>query len=367
LALCNSHGVRLCGLTLAALVTCAGCAGGSDEPLPTGESAQVIELGRHLFFERRLSLEDNRSCGICHEPALGFSDGLVRAVGTGDQLHPRNSQGLANVGRREELTWMKAAADSLEEQLLVPLLGEHPVEMGMAGRVPDILEMLRADPVYSELFPAAYPHEDDPYTLDGVAGAIAAFERTLVSETAPFDRYASGDLEAISQEAERGLDLFYSHRLRCAGCHAGTDLDQPSEANELTARHGWFNTGLYDVDGLGAYPAGAQGRYEETGDPEDIGRFRTPSLRNVGITGPYYHDGSGANLADVIANYAAGGRYVSSGPNVGDGRDNAHKSGLILGFVLSDQEATDLEAFLHTLTDWEMVENPAFSDPWPRD
>jgi cytochrome c peroxidase len=90
-------------------------------------------------------------------------------------------------------------------------------------------------------------------------------------------------------------------------------------------------------------------------------------LRNVGITGPYYHDGSGANLADVIANYAAGGRYVSSGPNEGDGRGNAHKSGLILGFVLSDQEARDLEAFLHTLTDWEMVENPAFSDPWPRD
>ena len=110
-----------------------------------------------------------------------------------------------------------------------------------------------------------------------------------------------------------------------------------------------------------------QGRFEETGTPEDMGRFRTPTLRNVELTAPYYHDGSGASLADVIQNYAAGGREVLGGPNPGDGRESPYKSEHIRGFEISAQEAQDLEAFLRALTDWEMIEDPRFSDPWPRD
>jgi cytochrome c peroxidase len=145
-------------------------------------------------------------------------------------------------------------------------------------------------------------------------------------------------------------------------------LDQPATAEgETTARHGFFNVGLYDVDGQGAYPEGGRGRFEATADVEDMGRFRTPTLRNVALTGPYYHDGSGANLADVIANFAAGGRVVVGGPNPGDGRANPYKSEHVAGFALSAEEASDLEAFLHALTDWDFIENPAFADPWPRD
>jgi len=350
------------GLLLGA---CHGASGTEEEVVSA--SALEVELGRHLFYERRLSVEGNRSCGICHEPALGFTDGFVRAVGSTGELHPRNTLTLTNVGGRESLTWTPDAPDSLEGQLLVPLLSEHPVEMGLLNTVDEVLEELRVDEVYGELFPRVFPEDADPFTVERLADAIAAFERTIVSETAPFDRFIAGDTDSLDTEARRGFDLFFSHRLRCATCHAGPDLDQPTEDGEIVARHGWFNIGLYDVDGQGAYPDRSRGRFELTGLEEDMGRFRTPTLRNVELTAPYYHDGSGATLADVIANYAAGGRHVIGGPNPGDGRENPHKSDLVRGFEITAQEALDLEAFLRALTDWDMVEDPAFADPWPRD
>jgi cytochrome c peroxidase len=360
---------RRVGARLVVLGLLLGACQGEPVSETSSLGAQVhrVELGRHLFYERRLSLEGNRSCGICHEPALGFTDGFVRAVGTTDELHPRNTLTLTNVGRRESLTWVPGAPESLEEQALIPLLGQHPVEMGMADSIGAVVDSFQVDEVYHDLFPQAFPEDPEPFTLDRVAEAIAAFERTIVSESSPFDRFVEGESQALSDEEQRGLDLFFSHRLRCASCHAGPDLDQPTEDGSVVARHGWFNVGLYDVDGQGAYPEGDGGRFELTGLQEDMGRFRTPTLRNVELTAPYYHDGSGATLADVIANYAAGGRVVVSGPNPGDGRENPYKSDLVRGFELSEQEALDLEAFLRSLTDWEMVEDPALSDPWPRE
>ena len=367
MALAHRSSTRIVALSaFVLLATLSSCA--VEEEGRSEDTAELeIELGRHLFYERRLSLEGNRSCGICHEPALGFTDGFVRAVGTTNELHPRNTLTLTNVGARESLTWLQAAPDTLEEQLLVPLLAEHPVEMGMSGQLDDVLADFRSDPVYASLFPGAFPQDADPFTRDRLAEAISAFERTLVSATSPFDRHMGGDISALDEAEQRGLSLFFSHRLRCSRCHAGPDLDQPSEGNEITGRHGWFNVGLYDVVGQGSYPSGGQGLYEETGQPEDMGRFRVPTLRNVELTAPYYHDGSGASLADVIANYATGGRHVTSGPNPGDGRANPYKSDLVNGFVIDEQEADDLEAFLRALTDMEMIENPAFGDPWPRD
>jgi cytochrome c peroxidase len=355
------------GLLLALLVGTAGCSPAVGAPSSEAE-ASTVALGRFLFYERRLSLGEDRSCGICHEPALGFTDGFVRAVGTTHELHPRNTLTLTNVGTREELTWLESAPDVLEEQLLVPLLGEHPPELGMGDTIDQMIESFREDVVYAELFPAAFPGDVDPFTLDRLAEAIAAFERTLVSATSPYDRYLDGDEGALDAQQTRGMVLFRSDRLRCARCHSGPDLDQPaSETGVTTDRHGYFQTGLYDLDGDGAYPADGRGRFEATGDAEDMGQFRTPTLRNVELTGPYYHDGTGANLADVIANYAAGGRVLHAGPSPGDGRANPYKSDLVAGFDLSADEAADLEAFLRALTDWDFIEDPAFADPWPRD
>lgn len=362
-----AHRLRARVALLALLLGASGCAAEDATP-PAETQVEQAELGRYLFYERRLSLNEDRSCGICHEPALGFTDGFVRAVGTTHALHPRNTLTLTNVGSREALTWLPSAPDDLAEQLLVPLLGEHPVELGMADTIDQVLESFRDDPVYAARFPAAFPDDADPFTLDRLAQAIAAFERTLVSDTSPHDRHLAGDADALGPQQLRGLALFRSERLGCTRCHAGPDLDQPAdESGATTARHGFFNTGLYDVDGLGSYPEGGRGRFEATGEAEDMGRFRTPTLRNVALTGPYYHDGSGATLADVIAHYAAGGRVLVGGPNPGDGRDSPTKSELVAGFEISADEAADLEAFLHALTDWDFIEDPAFADPWPRD
>ena len=127
---------------------------------------------------------------------------------------------------------------------------------------------------------------------------------------------------------------------------------------------GFFNTGLYNVDGLGAYPTVDQGLIEVTGQSMDMGRFRAPTLRNIAVTAPYFHDGSAATLEEVLDIYAAGGRVIDDGENAGDGRQSPIKSGFVHGFALSDQDKADLLAFLESLTDERLLTNPAFSNPF---
>ena len=126
----------------------------------------------------------------------------------------------------------------------------------------------------------------------------------------------------------------------------------------------FHNTGLYNVDGAGAYPADNTGLVENTGEPEDMGRFRPPTLRNVAVTAPFMHDGSMETLDEVIRHYERGGRVIASGPHAGDGRESPLKSGLVAGFSLTDQERADLIAFLEALTDEDFLTDPALSDPF---
>ncbi len=125
-----------------------------------------------------------------------------------------------------------------------------------------------------------------------------------------------------------------------------------------------MNNGLYSLDADGSYPAGNQGLFEMTGDPNDKGRFKPPSLRNIAVTAPYMHDGSIETLEEVLDHYARGGRLIESGPNAGDGKDNPNKSAFLNGFVMSEQEKQDIIAFLHALTDEDLLTNPAYSDPF---
>ena len=159
-----------------------------------------------------------------------------------------------------------------------------------------------------------------------------------------------------------------SDELQCFRCHGGPFFDQPLAINgTLEAEPGYFNTGLYNVDGEGGYPSSAQGLYALTGDPSNMGQFRTPSLRNVSVTGPWGHDGSFASLENVIQAYARGGRLVQSGANAGDGALNQWKDARIQGFEISPSEVSDLIAFLHTLTDEAMLDKPEYADPFCRD
>ncbi len=336
-----------------------------DNPM----SADKVELGRHLFYDSRLSLDGRTACASCHEQARGFTDGRARALGAFSTEGHRNAMALANVGYSPVLTWANPNLRRLEFQALLPMFGQEPMEMGLAGMEQEVFGRLGEDPVYRRLFASAFPDRDGTIDLFTVTRAIAAFERTLISADSPYDRFKyGGDASGFSDAAKRGEELFFSHELECYHCHGGfnfTDTFRTSKgAFDEVAFH---NTGLYDVDGRGAYPAHGEGAAQFTGKAAQTGAFRTQSLRNIAVTAPYFHDGSAATLDEVIDHYAAGGRtlWINGVRSVGSA--NPYKDSLVGGFTLSPGERADLIAFLESLTDSTFLANPAFADPWPED
>lgn len=254
---------------------------------------------------------------------------------------------LVNVAWNAGFTWADPQVRSLEAQLLVPLLGEHPIEMGLKGREALVLDSFRHDAALRAAFDAAFPEaQGDAITLLNLAKALAAYERSLVFADSPFDRYVYRDeRNALSPQARAGMALFFSERTRCARCHAGIAFaGPPRTAKSPDVAPVFANTGLYDVDGNGGYPPEDQGLKEATGRPEDNGRFRVPTLRNVARTAPYMHDGSIATLREVIDHYDRGGRARQ-----GD-RPAPLRDPLIRPLHLSAAEKAALEAFLRSLT-----------------
>lgn len=234
------------------------------------------------------------------------------------------------------------------------MLGEAPIELGMQGREREFLRTLRQDPIYEPLFRQAFPRESTWYTLDQVTKAIAQFERSIVSMRSPYDLYRwGGDPSAISESAKRGeLIFFSSERGGCFHCHAGWNFSAPIQFEGSQAAGnlaGFFNTGV------SAYEAPNRGLYEQTHRPEDIGKFRTPSLRNIAVTAPYMHDGSLATLEQVIDHYVAGGKM-----------EHTNKSRILHPLTLSADEKRDLIDFLMSLTDPALLHDSRWSDPWSK-
>lgn len=349
--------------------------GGFDWRLPEGfpaprvspdnpMSPEKVELGRRLFYDTRLSGNQEQSCASCHLQEFAFTDGLPRGVGSTGEVHPRASMSLANVGYQPVLTWANPLMDRLATQALTPLFGDAPVELGLSS-TGQLLQRLAGVAVYQDLFPAAFPGQDDAFTLQNVTRALEAFQKTLISGNAPVDRFRRGDTGALSASAQLGQALFFSERLECFHCHQGLfftgTLDFEGKSFPEVEFH---NTGLYNIDGAGAYPDPNQGLWVFTGRPGDMGRFKAPTLRNVEVTAPYMHDGSIATLDEVIDHYAAGGRTISGGHNAGIGRLSPLKSGFVSGFTLSAEERQALLDYLRSLTDREFLTDPRFSDPW---
>ena len=275
-------------------------------------------------------------------------------------LHPRGPQQLANLAWFRAFTWANSVVPSLEIQALVPMTGQDPVELGIAGMDETVAARLEADPEYPSLFRASFPEEVQLFTYPNIAKAIAAFERTLISGNSPYDRYQRGDPTALSASARRGVDLFFSDRIGCASCHSGFAFtDAAGAPGEVGKPFPFHNIGLYDVDGRGAYPADGTGLMALTFRPEDMGRFRTPPLRNVAVTAPYMHDGSVATLSEVIDVFAAGGRA-----RLQNGVASPLQSPLVRAFTITAGEKADLLAFLEALTDEEFLRDPRFSDPF---
>lgn len=324
-----------------------------------------VELGRHLFYDPRLSVNGKQSCASCHEQARAFTDGKARAEGTTGEIHPRSSMSIVNIAYTPVLTWANPNMKQLERQALVPMFGEHPVELGLSGKEAEALARLKAEPRYRKLFPDAFAGQSDPFTIDNVTKAIAAFERVLISGGSPYDRYLNGDRSAIGASAKRGENLFFSERLECFHCHGGFNFSQTTDhVGKAFVEIEFHNTGLYNLDGKGAFPKDNQGTFEITQRAEDIGKFRAPTLRNIAVTAPYMHDGSIATLEEVLDHYAAGGRTIKSGEYKGVGSRNPNKSSFVKGFTLTIQEKRDVIAFLKSLTDEKFLTDKRFGDPW---
>lgn len=234
-----------------------------------------IALGRQLFFDPRLSADGTMSCATCHLPEKGLADGRPRGIGHKGKPLARNTPGLWNVGLHSSFFW-DGRAETLEEQALIPIQSADEMNQDLA----ELEKKLNAIPGYARQFREVF---GTPVTREGIARALAAFERTLVTGPSPFDRYLAGETGALSAAARRGLELFQGEA-GCVRCHRGPLLSDGK----------FYRIGASFRD---------EGRAAVTGKKEDRFAFRTPSLRNVAQTAPYMHDGSLATLTDVVTFY----------------------------------------------------------------
>jgi cytochrome c peroxidase len=348
-------------------------AGGFEWDLPSGFPRPVVpednpmtpekvELGRHVFYDKRLSDNQTFACANCHKQELAFADERAVGFGSTGEKHTRGAMSLANVAYSPTLTWANPLQTALERQAQVPIFGDDPIELGMKS-IDEVESRFRAVPRYHELFAAAFPDDAEPITMTNLLKALAAFERTLLSGNSPYDKYVAGDDSALSEAAKRGMVFVTTnedHRFECNHCHGGFNFSDHvvweglEQAGEEPPFH---QTGLYDLDGKGLYPEPNTGVYNTSLNPDDMGKFKAPTLRNIALTPPYMHDGSIATLSDVLDHYAKGGRA----------HNGTHTDPLLKPFAITAQEKADILAFLESLTDSEFTSNPAFSNPWPNE
>lgn len=285
-------------------------------PLKLETNAEKVELGRILYHDTRLSGDDTISCATCHDLKAGGVDGLVTSKGIHGQLGPINAPTVYNAAFNMAQFWDGRAAD-LQEQAGGPPL--NPLEMG-AESWDQIVGKLKADEDIVQRFAAVYPQGD--ITEKTITDAIAEFEKTMITPNAPFDRYLRGDEKAMTEQQIRGYALFKQNR--CDTCHVGENIGGQSyeymgqKKNYFERRNQQNNTGLTDAD---------NGRWGVTKNERDRYRFKTPTLRNIELTGPYFHDGSAKTVIDAVKIMA---EYQ-------------------VGNVLSDKDAEDITAFLRAL------------------
>jgi cytochrome c peroxidase len=292
----------------------------ADNPV----TAETVALGRKLFYDKRLSADNTISCSNCHSPQLGFTDGRRHSTGVGGKTGTRNAPTVLNAAYSPAQFWDGRAA-SLELQAAGPIA--NPVEMNQTHEVS--VAKLSADTQYKTLFEAAFG--PGPITIGKVEKSIAGFERTMISGNSPFDRYQfGGDKTALSAAALRGLAIFKDkNKGNCATCHT------------IDEHYALFTDGKYHNIGVGVNAEGEitdPGRFAETKSETDRGAFKTPTLRNIGLSAPYMHDGSLKTLKDVVDFYAGGGN------------SNANLDKEIKERKLSGQEREDLVEFLESLS-----------------
>lgn len=315
-----------------------------DVPADNPLTVEGIELGRHLFWEKQLSLDNTLSCGGCHLPEASFADPNTLSIGVSGGVGTRQAMALINLGWANDYFW-DGRARTLEEQLLEPI--PNPVEMNQPW--PDALVKLRNDDQYPPMFQAAFGTTE--ITAERTVKAMAQFLRTMISSNSKFDKWRRG--EVLLDDSEfRGYELFLREGgdpelvmggefgADCFHCHGEAGL----QFTDYQLRNNGLDSVFTDL-GAGAI----------SGNPLEYGKFKTPTLRNVELTAPYMHDGRFSTLEEVIDHYNSGGHpspTVDVFMKYTDG-----------GLMLPPQSKQDLVNFLKTLTDTEFTENPAFSNP----
>lgn len=325
------------------LVILLSCSIGCEDPLPQPKLMEIPEgfppmeypqgneftqirweLGKKLFYDPVLSVDSSLSCANCHKQHLAFADDVAFSDGVFGRPGTRNSPSLANIGYHPYFT-REGGLSTLEKQILVPIQEHNEFDFNIVL----VADRLKRDSFYVQMSREAYDREPDPFVI---TRAISTFERSLISGNSPYDQFAFQDEKrALNKDEKAGMELFFSDELACSKCHSGFNF----------SNYAFENNGLYEV-----YPD--PGRFRLTNDPADSARFKVPSLRQIGLTAPYMHDGSLESLEAVIDHYQSGGK------------DHPHKSEKINPFSLTEKEKRQLIAFLESLTDFEFVENEIF-------
>jgi len=322
-------------------------------PADNPQTPEKIALGKRLFEDKRFSADGTVSCSHCHDPAKAFTDMLPVAEGIGKQKGTRNSPTVIDAAYYQSQFW-DGRRPSLEEQAKDPFI--NPIEHGLKNHEP-ILAVIRGDATYPAEFKKVFGVEVSAITIDHVVKAIASFERTIAAGDSPLDRYLyGGDKGAISAAAIRGLEI-YRVKGRCQDCHnigqtSATFIDNKfhnvgvgfktigDRVMQIAAAFRKAKQTGKDIDKsvLTDRDASELGRFVVTLNPADIGAFKTPTLRNIAVTGPYMHDGSLKTLEEVVDLYDRGGEanpFLDSG---------------IRPLKLTEQEKSDLVEFMKALT-----------------
>ncbi|MCS6821609.1 MAG: cytochrome-c peroxidase [Microscillaceae bacterium] len=312
----------------------------ADNPI----TEQGFELGRMLFYDKRLSLTNKVACASCHVQENGFAEPKKVSVGILGRVGKRNSMHLANLLWSEKFFW-DGRANSLEEQALLAL--ESPTEMGIQPI--EAAKKLQNIPEYPPLFQKAFGTSQ--ITPDLIAKALAQFERMLISANSKYDKIVKREVQPTPRE-RRAIELFFTHPIpeinlrggNCGDCHG----------SHLTTLNTFHDNGLdliYKDLGLGAV----------TGLPSDNGKMKTPSLRNVALTAPYMHDGRFQTLREVLDHY---NEHIQNSPNLDPLIIAASNEIRGTSLKLTEQEKQDIILFLEMLTDYDFIKNKKFSNPF---
>ena len=310
-------------------------------------------LGRVLFYDKILSIDNTVSCGTCHVQTKAFSDGLKLSTGIDQQLTDRNAPPIANLYDDNLLFW-DGRSTTLEDLVLKPI--KNHKEMGMED-MSFLIAKIKAAPYYSDLFTDAFGN--DEVTADKIASSMAQFIRSMIGCDSDLDRFNQTNT-GLSQQAQAGMEVFFG-KGSCYNCHSGPDMND---------RGGFFGDPFFPPNGGGfgwskdIADIGLDKEYKDVGfgvfDPALVGVFKIPSLRNVALTAPYMHDGRFATLEEVIDHYNEG---IQRSPNL----DDVFKSwdtGDAIKLGLTDTEKSSLIAFLHAMTDEKYLTDERFSDPF---